>query len=220
VLGEVLRRVDGTGRSFRQILEQDLLQPLGMQDTFLGRPAAHESRCVPIVVRDRRPGLLPPEMLEAHNQLLHPGSEMPAVGVFSTAADFYRFGNMLQGGGELDGVRILSPLTIELASTNYTGDKVNGLWAYAREMRGWDEFPAFLGLGFYVRGEGVFPHYFGTLASPNTFGHAGAGSTVFWVDPLRNVTFVGFTAGLLEESYSVERWQRLSDIALSAIIEP
>lgn len=218
VLGEVLRRLDGGKRPYRQIMHEDLFQPLGMQDTWLGRRADREARRVPIVVRDRRPGLLPPQLLEAHNELLHEGSEMPGVGVFSTASDFHRFAEMLRRGGELDGHRMLSPLTVELASTNYTGEKVNDLWTVAREDRGWPEFPAFLSTGFTLRGTGVFPHCFGTLASPRTFGQIGAGSTIFWVDPARDMTFVGLTAGLLEESYSMERWQRLSDIALSSIV--
>ena len=87
-----------------------------------------------------------------------------------------------------------------------------------REVRGWDEWPAFLGLGFYLRGEGIFPCYHGSLASPGTYGHAGAGSAMFWVDPVRDMSFVGLTAGLLEESYSIERWQKLSDLALMSIV--
>ncbi|MCC7413816.1 MAG: beta-lactamase family protein [Gammaproteobacteria bacterium] len=220
LLAEMVRRVDGGQRRFRQILEEDLLQPLGMGDTSLGQRADLQSRRVPIVVRDQRPGLLPPPMLEALNAALGEGSEVPAIGVQSTAADFFRFGEMLRRGGELDGVRLLSPLSIDLATTNQTGTMVNELWAYARESRGWSEFPAFLGLGFALRGEGIFPHHFGTLASPRTFGHAGAGATLFWVDPARDVCFVALTAGLVEESGSVERFQRLSDIALASIAQP
>lgn len=218
ILGEVLRRLDGGKRPYRQIMHEDLFRPLGMHDSWLGRRADREARRVPIVVRDRRPGLLPPQLLEAHNELLHEGSEMPGVGVFSTASDFHRFAEVLRAGGILDGQRILSPLTVELASTNFTGEKVNDLWTVAREDRGWPEFPAFLSPGFTLRGTGIFPHPFGTLASARTFGQIGAGSTLFWVDPLRDVTFVALTAGLLEESYSVERWQRLSDIALSSVV--
>lgn len=220
ILGEVLRRLDGAKRPYRQIMHEDLFQPLGMRDAWLGRRADREARRVPIVVRDRRPGLLPAPMLEAHNELLHEGSEMPGVGVFSTAHDFHRFAEMLRRGGELDGQRILSPLTVDLATTNFTGEKVNDLWTVAREDRGWPDFPAFLSPGFSLRGTGIFPHPFGTLASPRTFGQIGAGSTLFWVDPARELTFVALTAGLMEESYSVERWQRLSDIALSSIVAP
>ena len=69
-----------------------------------------------------------------------------------------------------------------------------------------------------MRGTGIFPTYFGTLASPSTFGAVGAGSTLFWIDPERDITLVCLTAGALEESYSMERFQRLSDLVLSAVV--
>ena len=220
VLAELLRRADGGKRSFRQILTEDLLKPLGMGDTALGLRSDLAKRRVPFVVRDQQPGLLPPSMLESYNEVLNETAEVPAIGVYSTAADFFRFSEMLRRGGELDGVRLLSPLTLDMATRNCTGDMINALWTYARESRGWGDFPAYLGLGFSLRGEGIFPHHFGTLASPRSFGHAGAGATLFWVDPVQDMCFVALTAGLVEEAASVERFQRLSDLALSSIVAP
>jgi CubicO group peptidase (beta-lactamase class C family) len=139
--------------------------------------------------------------------------------VFSTAWDIYRFSEMLRRGGELDGVRLLSPSIIKLATTNHTGTRPNDLFDYAREMYGWPEFPAYLGLSFFLRGAGVFPTPLGTTTSPGTFAGLGAGSTVFWVDPERDLTFVCFTAGLLEEAASMLRFQRLSDLVVAAVID-
>jgi CubicO group peptidase (beta-lactamase class C family) len=219
VLAEIVRRLDGGRRPYRQILHDEIFAPLGMRDTSLGRRPDLEPRRVPIVVRDRREARSRPELWESFNDLLREGAEVPAAGAFSTAYDCYRFAEMLRRGGQLDGARILSPLTVDLATANYTGNKPNmDSRAFARETRGWGEFPAYLGLGFYLRGAGIFPNYHGSLASPRTYGHAGAGSALFWVDPLRDMTFVGLTAGLMEETYSIERWQRLSDIALASII--
>ncbi len=42
---------------------------------------------------------------------------------------------------------------------------------------------------------------------------------MFWIDPEQDMVFVGLTSGLMEESRSLDRWQRLSDIALSAIVD-
>ena len=218
ILAEVVRRVDDEGRRFSQILEDELFKPLGMVDTSLGQRADLEARRVPIVAKDWQEGFLDPEFLESFNELFAEGSEIPAAGGYSTAFDIYRFAEMLRRGGELDGQRILSPLTIEFARQNHTGTKPNHVWTYVRELRGWDEWPAYLGLGFYLRGDVLYPDHFGVLASPGTFGHAGVGSAVFWVDPERDMVFVGLSAGLLEESRSIERWQRLSDIALSSIV--
>jgi CubicO group peptidase (beta-lactamase class C family) len=218
VLAEAVRRVDGGRRRFRDILAVDVLEPLGMRDTWLGLRPDLAPRRVPVVVRDRSPGLFDPDLLEAFNALLTEEAEMPAAGAISTAADLLRFAEALRRGGALGAARILSPAILRLATTNQTGTRPNALWSYAREMRGWDEFPAFIGLSFFLRGTGLFPTPFGHTASPGTFGGIGAGSTLFWVDPERALSFVCLTAGLLEESRSVERFQRLSDLALAAVV--
>ena len=219
VLGELVRRLDGGSRSFREILADEVFGPLGMKDTALGLRADLAARRVPIVVRDRSPGLFVPELLEALNVMLTEETEMPGGGGVGTAHDVFRFAEALRRGGELDGARILSPALLDLATRNHTGDEPNHLFDHTREMRGWDEFPAVLGLGFFLRGEGLFPMPFGLTASPRTFGGLGAGSTMFWVDPERELVFVCLTAGLLEESRNFERLQQLSDLALSALVD-
>ena len=157
-----MRRLDGGRRSFRDILAQEFFEPLGMKETALGRRKDLAARFVPIVVRDRTPGVFQPELLEAMNLLLTAEAEIPAGGVVSTAADILRWAEMLRRGGELDGVRVLSPASIRLAATIHTGTLPNNLFSYAYEARGWGEFPANLGLTFFIRGTGIFPHPFGT----------------------------------------------------------
>ena len=219
VLAEIVRRLDGSKRSFREILAAEVFRPLQMNDTALGLPKRLAARRVPVVVRDRSEGLFPPETLESFNALLTEECEIPAGGVVGTAADVFRFAEMLRREGELDDARVLSPAIIELATSNHTALMPNGLWNYACELHGWDQFPAYLGLSFFLRGTGLFPTYFGTMATPGTFGGVGAGSTLFWVDPERDVTFVCLTAGLLEESNSVLRFQRLSDLVHAAVVD-
>jgi CubicO group peptidase (beta-lactamase class C family) len=219
VLAEVVRRLDGGKRPFRRMLAEDLFQPLGMEDTAMGlRPDLAERR-VPVVVRDRTPGMFEPALLEATNILFADDTEIPAGGVFSTALDIYRFSEMYRRGGEFDGKRLLSPAIVGLATTNHTGMHRNDLFDYAREQYGWPEFPAYLGLSFFLRGEGIFPTPLGLTTSPGTFAGLGAGSTLFWVDPQRDLTFVCLTAGLLEEVASVNRFQRLSDLVVASVVE-
>ncbi|NMO16975.1 hypothetical protein HPC49_12255 [Pyxidicoccus fallax] len=57
----------------------------------------------------------------------------------------------------------------------------------------------------------------GNLASPNTFGGWGAGSTCFWIDPERELTFSFLSTGLMEDSHHIERLSRLSDMVLAAV---
>jgi CubicO group peptidase (beta-lactamase class C family) len=218
VLAECVRRADGARRPFRRILAEELFQPLGMGDTSLGCPAGMAPRVAPVVARDRRPGLFDPVFLETMGGILGEDTEIPAGGYVSTAPDFHRFAEMLRRGGELDGFRVLSPATVASLQVNRTGAEPNTIWAYAEVMRGWAPFPANLGLGFFVRGEGVFPTPFGQLASPRTFGGFGAGSSVFWIDPVSDVTYAFLSSGLMEDSYSIERHMRLADLVHAAVV--
>jgi CubicO group peptidase (beta-lactamase class C family) len=220
VAGELIRRVDPKKRPLRDILRDELFVPLGMRDTSLGQRSDLGSRRVPIVFRDKHEGRHAPEAIEKFNDVFGEKSEIPSAGCYSTAADYHKFAQMLLAQGEANGTHFLSPLTLKLATSIFTGNLPNlGFFLY-RETRGWTLGPANLGLGFYVRGEGVFPTYFGTLNSPQAFGHPGLGSTWFWVDPTHGMTFIALTAGLMEESRSMERFQRLSDIALASIVRP
>ena len=217
VMAEMVRRVDGATRPFRQIVKEEVFDPIGMRETAMGLPDELRERFCPVVVRDRSPGLLDPEMLEAWNLLLQPTTEIPAGGYVTTISDFGWFAEMLRNGGQLGGGRVLSPATIELATRNYTGDMPNDIWDYAVEARGWPVFPAYLGLGFFLRGEGTHPTPFGSLASARTFGGVGAGSTTFHIDPEKELSYAFLSTGLLEESRSTERHQRISNLVHAAM---
>ncbi|MGH8326651.1 MAG: serine hydrolase domain-containing protein, partial [Steroidobacteraceae bacterium] len=201
LMGEAVRRTDPQGRSFRQLLDEEIFTPLRMHDTAAGVRADLEARHVV-------PHFLTP-MPFKHLSHRVPGpngafedelAEMPWVGCVSTVADLFRFAEMLRRSGELDGVRILSPAMLEQATINRTGDKPNELYAELARSRGWAPYPAYIGIGFSLRGEAICPHQFGTLTSPRTYGHQGAGSALFWVDPAREVTFVALTAGVMDEA--------------------
>ena len=219
IMAEMVRRVDGGTRPFRQIMAEEIFTPLGMLDTALGLPDRLRERVCPVVVADRSPGLLDPDMLEGMEQTMTPESEFPAGGYVTTIADFARFAEMLRNGGSLDGSRILSPAMIDAATRNRTGDMPNDIWNYCVEARDWPIFPANLGLGFFLRGQGVFPTPFGSLASARAFGGVGAGSTCFQIDPQRDLFIAFLSTGLLEESRSTERHQRVADLVHAAIVE-
>ena len=218
LLGEAVRRCDARGRAFRTIAHEELFAPLGMRDTSIGVRADLRSRHV---VPDFLPGGPPMQHL-GHSNLGENGAfeeeaaEMPWVGAISTVADLFRFAEMLRRGGALDSARIVSPAMLDLATRNWTGEKPNELYVQLVARKGWAPYPAYIGLGFFMRGEAICPHQFGTLASPRTFGNTGYGSAIFWVDPAREMTFACLTAGVMDEADNIERFQRLSDIALSA----
>lgn len=219
LMGEAVRRTDRRKRSYRQIATDDLFKPLKMKDTSIGvRKDLKSRKIVPIFI-DPFPVTHPGHSnLGPNGAFEEENSEMPWVGAVSTVADMYRFAEMLRRGGELDGARILSPAILDLATRNWTGDKPNELYKILTAPRGWAPYPAYLGLGFQVRGDTVEHNLLGTLTSPRTFGNYGAGSSLFWVDPVSQVTFVCLTAGVMNGVDNIERFQRLSDIAASAAI--
>jgi CubicO group peptidase (beta-lactamase class C family) len=217
LMGESVRRTDPKKRSYRQLAQDEIFKPLKMKDTSIGvRKDLKPRKIVPIFI-DPFPATHPGRSnLGPNGAFEEEHSEMPWVGAVSTVADMYRFSEMLRRGGELDGARILSPAILDLANRNWTGDKPNELYKKLVEPRGWGEYPAYLGLGFQVSGEKVIHNLFGTLTSPRTFGNYGAGSSLFWVDPVLQMTFVCLTAGVMDGVGNIERFQRLSDIAVSA----
>jgi CubicO group peptidase (beta-lactamase class C family) len=220
ILAEVLRRAEGGKRAFRDMLAQDLFAPLGMNDTALGARADLAARLCPVVARDRLPGLSFAEEYEMFGAMVGPEAEIPSLGCVTTAPDLSRFTEMLRNGGALDGARILSPAMVDLATRNHTGTRPNDTWAFASGVRGWQPVPANLGLGFYLRGEQVAPNFLGTLTSPRTFGGMGAGSTMFWVDPARELGCVFLTSGLITcELRNTDRMQRISDMVVSALVD-
>ncbi|MFC8520766.1 serine hydrolase domain-containing protein [Streptomyces sp. NPDC057257] len=218
LLGELVRRTLGGGRSFTRTLHEELLDPLGMRDTEMGAPSAWADRLVPVVPKFPPGGFFSPADITDTAAAAYEGAELPWVGCVSTVADLFRFTEMLRRDGELDGVRIVSPAVLDLARRNHTGDLLNDRYARLTAEMHWDPWVANVGLGFMLRGPGLHQTFFGTTASPGTYGNYGAGSSQFFVDPVRDLTFVCLTAGVLGEADNTRRFQRLSDMALAAAV--
>jgi CubicO group peptidase (beta-lactamase class C family) len=144
---------------------------------------------------------------------------VPGAGSRATVFDLARFYQMWLNGGELNGVRLLSPAMVDLATTIHTGDMEDRMIEPMRVTMHWPKITANRGLGFWLRGTGIFPTYFGSFASPRTFGHAGASSIMAWADPARELVFVGLTSGLIEEPRSIGRWHLFSDLAQSCVVD-
>ena len=218
LLGEIIRRVDGSKRALRDIFQNELFGPLGMKDTAMGRRRDLRSRIVPIVAHDPSFGNMSAKEVEEHNQFITEDAEIPWMGCVSTVYDLFRFAEMLRRGGELDEVRVLSPVSVKQATTIQTGTLANNYYVSMMEEQGIKPPPANIGLDFQIRGEGVGPNSMGNLTSTGTYGKFGLGGTGFWVDPERDVTFVFLRSGLLEHLNDTARYQRISDMAMAAIL--
>jgi CubicO group peptidase (beta-lactamase class C family) len=218
LLGEIVRRLDNDKRALRDILQNDLFGPLGMKDTAMGKRRDLSSRIVPIVAHDPSFGNMSATDVEKHNLYITEDAEIPWMGCVSTAYDLFLFAEMLRRGGELDGVRILSPASVKQATSIQTGTLVNEYYGPVMEEHGIKPPLANIGLDFQIRGEGIGPNAMGNLTSPSTYGKFGLGGMGFWVDPERDFTFVFLRSGLLEHMNDTVNYQRLSDMAIAAAI--
>lgn len=117
IVGEIVRRADPGHRPIETVIRQDLLEPLGITDLFLGLPESEDGRVARLIGGDP-PDNAPDLYLRGMPRQVFPGSSVyntslarrtvnPGAGGIGTARAFARFFAMLAGHGELDGVRLL-----------------------------------------------------------------------------------------------------------------
>ena len=217
LLGEIVRRTDPSGRHYRDIMRQDLFEPLKMTGSSLGLRRDLQARHLFPDFRGNSPiNHIGSSGLGENGAFREELAEMPWVGAVSTAPDIFRLAEMLRQQGSLDGARVLSPAMVRKSRQCYTESKPNELYKALAHKDQWEVCPAYIGLGFSLRGTKMTHHMFGTQTSPETFGNYGAGSTLFWVDPELDLTFVCLTTGLLSGNRNIVRYHKLADITVSA----
>lgn len=176
LLADIVSKV--SGQPFEQFVHTRLFGPLGMKDTGFKPAATLRDRIAPTEVCT--PFGWPcagPDAQMLRGTVHDPtarrmGGVAGHAGLFSTADDIARFARMLLRGGELDGVRVLSPLTVARMTSPSTPDdesNVRGL--------GWDMDSSYSA----NRGE---------LLPVGSFGHTGFTGTGLWIDPATQVFVV------------------------------
>jgi len=219
VLGQILVATDPAKRSFQQIAREDLFEPLGMHDTHFGL-RADDPRRVPVSFTDRNATPASWPTCELLNTALDEDAEHPAGGAFGTVDDVFRFADTLRKRGRHHNYRLISQAMFDYASQNHTDALSNSAWDWCREAHGLPDYPAnFSLLGGYVRGKGHYMNGAGYLASPRTFYAVGGGSTMWMVDPERDLTFVFLSAGFIEGLAHFDRLRRLGDLVLAACVD-
>ena len=162
VVGRIVEVV--SGMTLGQFFEARIFKPLGMVDTFFNVPADKVARVANPMIEPatgKRPNVTDPRQVQKF--------ESGGGGLFSTAADYLRFTTLLLNGGELDGVRLLSPKTVEHMAADHLGN-VPG-----------SNYPGFgFGLGFAVRTHTGMNDMQGTVGE---YLWGGAQGTWFWIDP-------------------------------------
>ncbi len=160
-----------TGEPLEKLLQRRFFGPLGMKDTTFYLTEKQLPRLAKSYKRTDKGELETTAIGFLNGKSPTDLERFPAPngGLFSTAADYARFCQMVLRGGELDGKRYLKPDTIKLMTTIQTA----GLKTGFTPGNGW-------GLGWCVVRE---PQGVTAMLSPGTFGHGGAYGTQAWIDP-------------------------------------
>jgi CubicO group peptidase (beta-lactamase class C family) len=136
-------------------------------------------------------------------------------GLVSTALDYHRFTSMLLNGGELDGMRLLGRKTVELMTANHLPDGQDvAQLALPGVFTGIPYAGLGFGLGFSVVQSPARSHVPG---SPGAYAWAGAAGTVFWIDPVEELTCIFMTQLMLASSYPLGRELRV--LTYSSLID-
>jgi len=179
VLGRIVEVA--SGQPLNVFLKERIFTPLKMTDTDFFVPEAKWSRLVTVYSPDGRGGIRPMTDPESFgNAQFSPWQYYRAgktyfsggAGLASTASDYARFGNMLLNGGTLDGVRLLSPKTIEMMTISHTSELTPPLQLLGPGVD--------FGLGFRVVTDLAQTQ---TLGSNGLYGWSGIYGTFFWIDP-------------------------------------
>ena len=177
VLGRIVEVVSGL--DLDRFIAERITGPLGMRDTGFMVSAKDADRIAEAQV-DPKTGERPPmsRTLTRRPKFLSGGG-----GMVSTAPDYLRFAQMLLGGGEREGVRILSRKSVELMRSDHLPPGIAfsaTTRAQFEESAPIPEFGQGFGLGFCVRKEaGLNP----VPGSVGDFYWSGVHGTYFWIDP-------------------------------------
>jgi CubicO group peptidase (beta-lactamase class C family) len=186
VLGRLVEVV--SGQSLDTFFAERILDPLGMVDTGFWTPPEKHSRMAVLCMPDPSTGRLVRSPGDAR------GRERPVClsgggGLVSTAGDYHRFTRMLLNKGELDGVRLLAPRTVQLMTRNHLPGGAE-LETFGRPLFD-SPHPGYgFGLGFQVH---VDPVGARSLSSVGEYGWGGAAGTEFWIDPAQELIVLFFT---------------------------
>jgi len=172
VLGVLVEIV--SGKSLEEFFQERILAPLNMKETSFLLPKEKVNRLVTAYTWDESWHLRVYDHPRDSIKVVGPKDVFSGLGdyggIVSTASDYLRFAQMLLNRGELDGVRLLSPKTVDLMTSNNTGD----LFIYIRGY-GW-------GYGFSLGVRTDLTESM-SIGSPGTYGWGGAACTQFFIDP-------------------------------------
>ena len=193
VLGHLVEKISGL--SLEAFFDKHILIPLKMEDTGFFIPEEKLPRAAQGF--DYSINSYPAHLKDvARPPLMHSGGG----GLVSTLYDYARFSQMMLNGGELDGVRLLSPKTVELMTSNHVEASVDRGDLY---LPG----PGYgFGLGYAVR---LVPGISAMAGSQGNYRWGGWAGTGIWIDPREELIAIYMMQDVASASYLRERFKNL-----------
>ncbi len=216
VLAEIIER--RAGQDFRRYLRDRILDPIGLDDLYVGLPAELNERVADVIyMQPPVPppggwGEVTPEAIYSFNRPEVRAVGVPGGGGIGGAAQLAMFYQPLVNGGmTADGRRIMKAETIEWATRVRTKE-------FHRDPI--LDYPINRALAVVVAGDdgNMNLRGFGRTASPRAFGHGGAGGQVGWGDPATGISVGYCTNGFLDEIQQGRRITAISSLAASCAL--
>lgn len=210
VIGFVVQRV--SGQPLDAFLADRILRPLGMTDTAFSVPEAKLGRLGDAWAFQEGKGRVMYDPAEKSAWGVPPRLVAGGAGLVSTTADYHRFCRMLLGGGELDGVRIVSRKTIELMTSNHLPGGADltemSRSLFSEAVNAGQGF----GLGFAMNLDPAKTMLPGTKGE---FYWGGMFSTAFFIDPVERLHMIFMAQLMPSTTYPIRR--QLKTLIYSAL---
>lgn len=212
VLGRLVEVV--SGQTLDEFFRSRILGPLGMVDTGFWVPGDRAGRLAAAYMANPAGASAPAVAIDGSGALSPPAALSGGGGLVGTAGDYLRFAEMLRQGGQLDGVRLLSPRTVGYMTRNHLPGGVD-LEQFGRPLFAETTFDGVgFGLGVSVVTD---PAKNRVLTSTGEFGWGGAFSTFFFVAPSEELSVLLFTQLLPSSTHPIR--SQLKQLVYQAIVD-
>jgi CubicO group peptidase (beta-lactamase class C family) len=213
VLGRLVEVI--SGQSLDEFFRTRIFEPLGMSDTaFWAADGSGAERLAALYGVNPAGVQAPAVPIRGDSALRKPPMWSGGGGLVGTARDYLRFAEMLRSRGSLEGVRLLSPRTVDYMTTNQLPGGAD-LEAFGRPLFAETTFD---GVGFGLGVSVVMDPAAGkVLTSAGEYGWGGAFSTAFWVAPEEDLTVLFFTQLLPSSTHPIR--SQLKQLVYQALVD-
>jgi len=212
VLGHLVEVI--SGENLDDFMRKRIFEPLGMEDTFFTVPSDKKDRFAACYIPHRDGGL---KLQDAPgtSRFTEPTNILSGGGgLMSTIGDYYKFAQMMANGGELEGVRLLSPRTVDYMTRNHLPGNCD-MAAMGQSVFSEVSYDGVgFGLGVHVVLDPAAAAYH-TMAGE--YGWGGMASTVWWNNPEEDMSLVFVTQLMPSSTYQIRPEMR--NLAHSAIVD-